>query len=115
MGAPLSSTLMWLQLELLEDGKVVHARSSIDPDEAYGEARWSIDPTRFLRGDIARRIILREGLDRLTVRVRGMKPPRTSQWHRSHYWSGEYVVPLQDVLEPECGMRPAGKCGPEGT
>jgi hypothetical protein len=110
---PLTSALMNLKADLLKDGVVVATELIDDPDEAYGDERWG--QTGFVRGDMARAIVLRKDIERYTVRVSGVAPTKPSRWCRVQYWSGEYTVPLIEILEPECGMRPAGLCGPDGT
>lgn len=114
---PLNSTLICLKIELLKDGVVVATRSTADPDEAYGEKRWRqlVCDADFIRGDLAKAVILGQDIERYTVKVSGIAPTSQSQWYRVQYWSGQYTVPLKDILEPERGTRPAGLGGPGGT
>lgn len=115
---PLTSTLMCFKAELLKDGAVVATQLIDDPDEAYGEERMSrilSRTTEFTRGELARSVILRKGIDHYTVRISGVAPSGPNQWCRTQYWSGSFTVPLAAALEPEAGMRPAGLCGPDGT
>lgn len=113
---PLANTLMRLKVELLKDGVIISSDTVEDPDEVDGMDRLT-QPTTITHGDIACDIALRRNLDRYTVRVTGIaptNPTRPSRWYRTQYWSGQYTLPLSETLEPESGMRPAGKCGPEG-
>jgi hypothetical protein len=101
---PLSETLAHLELSLLEEEKVVYRRTECDPDEKYGEAAWG--GFDFLRDAAAVAIVNRDRIERFRVRVRGLPPPEgMNQWCRTKYWSGEFTLPLENVLEPECGIR----------
>ena len=98
LSGDLASTLMQARLELLRDGVVVAAQFIEDPDEAYGEEKWG--GTFFISGEVAEQILTRQGIERFRVRVRGVAPTLPSQWYRIRYWSGQYTVPLSELLGP---------------
>lgn len=105
---PLTNTIVRTELAILEGEKQVYVQIAEDPDGEYPDDIYFKEHA-FLRGDLAAQIIDRKDLERFTVRVRGMPPGKEgNQWCRAHYWAGEYTVPLTELLEPECGMRPAG-------
>lgn len=100
----LTSTVVVLELSILDGDNVLYTTIDADPDEAYGEKAWG--NTKFFRGKVAEQIVNREELDRYSVRVRGIAPEGNSNlWCRENYWHGEFKLPLKEVMEPEAGLR----------
>jgi hypothetical protein len=100
---PLSDTYVWLKVDLLKDGVVVLSRHVDDPDEVtdpWATYRWEPyeggNANAFPEEVSA--IIGRKGVERYTVRVRGVYPEKSMRWPRAHYWSGEYTVPLAEAI-----------------
>lgn len=87
LSEPLNSVQFNLKIELLRDKKIIVTETRPDPDERYGEERWSSMPT-FVHGEVARGIVLRKDIDQYQIRVTGVPPVNPSRWYRTRYWSG---------------------------
>lgn len=102
IGGPLDRTLTCFKSELLKDGKVVATGYDGDSDEPFDARAW--DSALKPDTEVARAIVFREQIERYSVRVSGIAPLGPSRWCRPHYWSGEFTVPLIDVLQAPHGI-----------
>lgn len=92
----LARTIVYPKVEILRDGEVIESGQAYDVDEALRSdtsAMWA-------KGEICDAVLDPERCKRFALRVTGVRPEYLSMWHRTHYWTGTYTVPLADVLEP---------------